>query len=319
MDNSEFQELAESLYGLLVKDSQVNQREFQLEKGISNQQYLDLVENLISLGLSVNFSNNKTKLLTTIDSIDLVKIRKAVVAAEIQTPLYYLFSTDSSNLQAKQSNLEAVYIADHQKSGYGRNARQWISPLGQSIALSIKHKFHLKLHQLSGLNIAVGVAIMNTMNHFKQHQLGLKWPNDIIGSQGKVAGIMIEATGNTKQAIEVVIGIGINWNITKQLFESVQQDCMNAGVEATDRSGFIAQLIIQLYIVFNEFTDKQLSHLKSDWHRYDVYLNQSIQLVHGSSTKQGKYLGIDSTGALLLQRNGKTESIINGEVSLRPI
>ncbi len=319
MVDSKLQEVAESLYRSLVINSTVVPSEFQLEHGMTQQQYQAAEEKLICLGLALKSTNNKTILLTKIDLINLEAIQEQLLDSQIKTPLYYLFSTDSTNEQAKQNNGEVVFIADHQKAGYGRNARQWISPLGQSVALSIKHKFDLKLHQLSGLNIAVGVAIMSTLKLFNQHQLGLKWPNDIIGSDGKVAGILIEATGNSKQSIEVVIGIGINWNISPQQFEAVKQDCMNAGIQAKYRTDFIAQLIIQLNKVFNEFTDKQLSKIKTDWHKHDIYLNQTIQLIHGSSIRYGKYLGIDSTGALLLQNNGKIESIINGEVSLRPI
>ena len=69
------------------------------------------------------------------------------------------------------------------------------------------------------------MAILRTLTHFGQTGLGLKWPNDVIGKDGKAAGILIEATGSSKKSIDVIIGIGINWTVSQKLFEIVE----NAG------------------------------------------------------------------------------------------
>jgi BirA family biotin operon repressor/biotin-[acetyl-CoA-carboxylase] ligase len=319
MVDSKFQELTECLYRQLVEHQQIDSISFQLQHEISAQDYLALEDQLIFLGLNLKTKNNVSSLASKIDIIDVNTLKITLKELNIRTPIQYFFSTTSTNIQAKQSSSEIICIADHQESGYGRNSKKWISPLGQCIAISIKHRFALKLQQLSGLNIAIGVAIMKTFKKFKQHQLGLKWPNDILGKTGKVAGIMIEATGNSKQCVDVVIGIGINWNINQKLFKSVQQDCMNAEVTSCNRTQFIQELIVQLYKIFNQFTQHQLQNIKEEWHQYDIYLNQRVQLVHNDSIRIGNYVGIDSTGALQLENDDKIETIINGEVSLRPL
>jgi BirA family biotin operon repressor/biotin-[acetyl-CoA-carboxylase] ligase len=318
MDCTKLQKITESLFKGLVENTEIQNCEFQLQNGISKQQFSAIIETLRSLGLQLKSSESKTFILTKVDLIDAQEIQEKLLKLQISKPIYYSFSTDSTSQQAKKNPQEAIYIADHQKSGYGRNSKQWISPLGQSIALSIKHKFQLELHQLSGLNIAIGVAIMNTLNQFNSKKVGLKWPNDIIGEKGKVAGIIIEATGNTKQAIEVVVGIGINWSIRKELFKTVQQKCMNIDLQFVHRNQFIMQLIIQLEKIFNEFSNNQLCSIIKDWNKYDLYMNQQVKLIYNDSIIYGKYLGIDTSGALQLLKDGNIESIINGEVSLRP-
>lgn len=318
MDNKKFQEVTQLLFVNLVEKKHLINSEFQQQQKITNKEFNQLLIHLESLDLKFKANENSVECQSRVELLDISSIQNSLKNAKISVPVEYYLSTDSTNKQAKNNQI-GVYLADHQNSGYGRNQKQWISPLGQCVALSIKYKFNLKLHQLFGLNIAIGVAVMNTLKEFNIEKVGLKWPNDIIGSDGKIAGILIEVIGNKSDKSEVIMGVGLNWSISSKLFKTVQQKCMNVDNDVVHRSDFTAELIIQIYKILAEFSKSQLSLIKNQWMQYDVYLNHQIKLIHNDSIIYGKYRGIDSKGALLIERNGQIESIINGEVSLRPL
>jgi BirA family biotin operon repressor/biotin-[acetyl-CoA-carboxylase] ligase len=140
-------------------------------------------------------------------------------------PLHFLFLTPSTNTDAMQQ-LGGLPVGqwyacwtDHQTAGRGRQNRPWLSEPGASLCLSVGGVFSADTPLPSGLSVAIGVAVVNVLQDLGV-KAGLKWPNDVVVADAKVAGILCEATySGTLQ--RVVVGVGVN---VKPL-TSIQNNC----------------------------------------------------------------------------------------------
>jgi BirA family biotin operon repressor/biotin-[acetyl-CoA-carboxylase] ligase len=315
MDNKKLQKL-EVLTSCLVKHTNIDTNKLCQDLDVSKDYLNSLVSELKSMGLGLLDNQNQIKLTHPIDEINLGIIEKNINSDKTNQKVHYTFATESTNQLAQQSKLNAVYITNYQTQGKGRQAKKWITPIGQSIALSVTHNFNFGLQNTSGLNIAIGVAIIQTLKHYGSQNIGLKWPNDVIGSKGKVAGILIEATGNT-QSCRVIIGVGINWNIRQEIFERIDQPCSNAGISKVSRSEFIAQLILNINNSINEFKNNKLNNLRCIWQENDVLVNKKINLIQPNGVTSAIYNGINEEGLLIVQIKNELKTIASGEVSIR--
>ena len=306
----------ESLFYLLVKTPQIKIDEISARLQIDVACVLSMVSTLKSMGLSVQILSNKIVLQQKIDAIDNKALLAQLTKNHIEKPLHYHFTSASTNQLARENKYPSIYISDYQFAGKGRRKKQWLTPLAQSIALSISHDFNFSLQKLTGLNIAIGVAIINTANYFACHHLGLKWPNDVLAIKGKVAGILIEASGNT-QNCRAIIGIGLNWNIRQELLDSIEQDCCNIEINTVSRTEFIAQLIIQVDKVLSEFTDHGLRNLLPKWQSCDLFAGHNINILQNDTIKTAQYIGVNLDGALDVKIDGHAQTIASGEVSIR--
>ncbi|MCX7193858.1 MAG: biotin--[acetyl-CoA-carboxylase] ligase, partial [Proteobacteria bacterium] len=102
----------------------------------------------------------------------------------------------------------SVLAVELQTAGRGRIGRTWHSGLGNALTFSVLWRFNCGLNALSGLSLAVGVAVIRALNRFGAAGVGLKWPNDILAPHGKLGGVLIEAQGDMYGPSAVVIGIG---------------------------------------------------------------------------------------------------------------
>ena len=123
-------------------------------------------------------------------------------------------------------------------------------------------------------------------------------------------------SGNTKSC-RAIIGIGINWNIRTELFDSIQQPCSNAGILSVTRNEFIVQLILNLNSTIAEFEQNKLQSIYKLWHQNDLYRNKKINIIQGDTLKKAIYKGINIEGMLNVEIDNKRVAIASGEVSIR--
>ena len=104
-----------------------------------------------------------------------------------------------------------VCFAEHQSAGKGRRGRQWVSPFGSNIYMSILWRFQQDgIACTAGLSLAVGVAVIRALKTYGFNEVGLKWPNDIYCQGKKLGGILIEVSGEADGPCAVIIGLGLN-------------------------------------------------------------------------------------------------------------
>ena len=322
MDNQKYSPIekinTEKLFDLLLKSAETNLVELSKVLKLDKKNIRLLISRLKDMGLDIYQKADNIKLITKIERVDTHLIKTEINKAKINKPVNYYFSITSTNKLAKEDHKIAIYISEHQSAGKGRQAKLWITPLAQSIAISITHDFKFGLNELSGLNIAIGVAIINTVKKYGYTHLGLKWPNDILGQDGKVAGILIEASGN-KNTSRVIIGIGINWQVRQSLLDSIEQDCMNISIDNCSKTEFIASLIIAVEEILIEFAQNKLTNIASIWQQFDALSKRTINIITDNKIQQAKYIGINQHGLLRVEINQQIKTLASGEVSIRKI
>ncbi|MFV3328704.1 bifunctional biotin--[acetyl-CoA-carboxylase] ligase/biotin operon repressor BirA [Pseudomonas sp. NY15372] len=238
-------------------------------------------------------------------------------------PLAIHDAIDSTNAEALRCIGEGrpapfVVLAERQSAGRGRRGRQWISPFAENLYYSLVLRVDGGMRQLEGLSLVVGLAVMRTLQGFGLVGVGLKWPNDLLVGQQKIAGILLELVGDPADVCHVVLGIGINVNM--QVNDQVDQQwtSMRREVGMTiDRNRLVAQLNQQLQHELARHRRYGFAAFQEEWEQANLWQGRAVSLVAGSNRIDGVVLGVDGQGALRLEVDGVEKSFSAGELSLR--
>ena len=238
-------------------------------------------------------------------------------------PATILDSTDSTNAEALRAiglGQEAPFLvlAERQTSGRGRRGRKWVSPFAENLYFSLVLRIDGGMRQLEGLSLVVGLAVLQTLRKLGVTGAGLKWPNDVLVGNKKIAGILLELVGDPADVCHVVLGIGINVNM--QVAEEFDQQWTSMRLESgksCDRNVLVAELSEQLQAYIERQQVDGFSVLQAEWEGNHLWQERSVSLIAGVSQIDGVVLGIDSQGALRLKVNGVEKVFSGGELSLR--
>lgn len=174
--------------------------------------------------------------------------------------------------------------------------------------------------RLSGLSLAVGVAVVRALRTVGVLGVGLKWPNDILLDDGKLGGILIELESDHGSP-SAVIGIGLNLHLPPAgEGEFLHRPAALAQVLAPlpDRHHLLAQLLVDLATVLDRFSLGGFGALRSEWQAHHVWQDRPVRLLDGELVDRvGICLGADADGALLLRTPTGIERCLSGDLSLR--
>lgn len=210
-------------------------------------------------------------------------------------------------------------VAEYQQAGRGRRGRQWVSPFGANLYLSMFWRLEQGPAAAMGLSLVVGIVMAEVLHKLGAEKVRVKWPNDLYLNDKKLAGILVELTGKTGDAAQLVIGAGINLTMRESTTNVINQDWINlreAGV-IIDRNKLTAELLSELRRAVVKFENEGLSAFISRWREMDNYLDRPVKLIIGNQEIYGIARGIDQQGALLLEQDGVIKPYIGGEISLR--
>ncbi|MBP5954031.1 bifunctional biotin--[acetyl-CoA-carboxylase] ligase/biotin operon repressor BirA [Pseudomonas iridis] len=238
-------------------------------------------------------------------------------------PITVLDTTDSTNAEALRAiglGQEAPFLvlAERQTSGRGRRGRKWVSPFAENLYFSLVLRIDGGMRQLEGLSLVVGLAVLQTLRNLGVTGAGLKWPNDVLVGNKKIAGILLELVGDPADVCHVVLGIGVNVNM--QVAEEVDQQWTSMRLEtgkSCDRNILVAELGEQLLAYIQRQQIDGFSVLQAEWEENHLWQERSVSLIAGVSQIDGVVLGIDNQGALRLKVNGVEKVFSGGELSLR--
>ena len=215
----------------------------------------------------------------------------------------------------------SVLAVELQTAGRGRMGRIWHSSLGTALTFSLLWRFDCGLNALSGLSLAVGVAIVRALDKLGAQGVQLKWPNDILTEQGKLAGVLIEAQGDMLGPSAVVIGIGLNCTLPASLVPQIGQPaCALDEVCAAmpTRNQLLAVLLQELARVLQEFAQSGFAALREEWERYHIHQDMPIQLqMADGQTVNGIVRGVSASGELCLETAQGMRRFNSGEVGVR--
>ncbi|NQZ83012.1 MAG: bifunctional biotin--[acetyl-CoA-carboxylase] ligase/biotin operon repressor BirA [Colwellia sp.] len=213
-----------------------------------------------------------------------------------------------------------VCFAEYQSAGRGRRGRQWISPFGSHIYMSMYWYLEQGMSAAMGLSTVAALAVSDAIKKLYNVEVQLKWPNDIYLKGVKLAGILIDLDGQTLEPCHCVIGIGINLNMPDKSAEQVDQPWTDLQANTTvdiDRNQLAAELINCLTKRLQSHQINGLNDMVTEWRQQDYFYNKDVKLITGQKETIGICQGINEQGALLLEVDGNIKAIYGGEVSLR--
>ncbi|MGR9071872.1 MAG: bifunctional biotin--[acetyl-CoA-carboxylase] ligase/biotin operon repressor BirA [Gammaproteobacteria bacterium] len=216
-----------------------------------------------------------------------------------------------------------ICLAEYQTAGKGRRGRNWVSPFGNNIYLSVLWEYSCGPSALSGLSLAAGVAVIRALKRVVSDHFRLKWPNDIFWNFKKLGGILIEMTGGAEGPCRVVVGIGINLLLNPNKAKSIDQDWVDltriTGGEVPSRNRLAGFLIGELMPVISNFENGGLDDYLDEWRDCDCLKDNPATVFAGSRQVTGVVRGIDHNGLLRLQLpDGNIRVFASGEVSFSP-
>lgn len=288
------------------------------------------IKKLVEYGIKIHSQKSKGYILNE----PMILLDPQKIAAYLSKSLvlnyqwHLLESVNSTNdfikKQTIKNKIRHVCLAEHQTSGKGRFSRPWYSPFAQNIYFSVNYHFNKDVSELAGLSLVISLAVLSTLKSFSDDKkLILKWPNDILYLDQKLAGILVEINAESHGQCEAIIGIGINVNMQNdaggaaainQQWTSMRQ-ILNAYI---DRNLLVARLIENLTTYLIEFSTQGFSPFMSQWHQNDGLLNHAVMVKNGDYEIGGIALGVNQQGQLLLQHQDQAvATFAAGDVSLR--
>lgn len=210
-------------------------------------------------------------------------------------------------------------VAEYQQAGRGRRGRKWISPFGSNLYISMYWRLDQGPAAAIGLSLVIGIVMAEVLRDLGADQVRVKWPNDLYLQDRKLAGILVELTGKTGDAAQIVVGAGVNLMMRKAQAEDISQSWINlqeAGVRI-DRNMLAIRLVTELRTALKCFEQEGLAPFLSRWEKLDNFINRPVKLIIGEREIIGISRGIDAQGALLLEQDGVIKPWVGGEISLR--
>ncbi len=216
-----------------------------------------------------------------------------------------------------------VVATELQTGGRGRRGREWHSGLGDGLTFSLLWRFQQGANLLSGLSLAVGVAIARVLQSSGIRGAVLKWPNDVLFHYRKLAGILIELQGDMLGPTVAVIGIGMNLKLSDSIKARIGQgatDLFSITGEMPDRNKLLAALLVELVTVLRVFERQGFAPFREEWVHCHGFENKcvTLQLPDGSS-QEGVVHGVGEDGSLLLRTPAGNRGYSGGEITLRKV
>ncbi len=259
--------------------------------------------------------------------LDAVRIADLSRAAAAGLEMEVVASTGSTNadLRARLHELHQPYLlaAENQTAGRGRAGRSWLAAAGDSLCFSLAWRFTGPIARLSGLSLAVGVALAEVLRA-RGSDVKLKWPNDLLLNEAKLGGILIETMSSRSDtavpagAVWAVIGVGINVHANAERDAGIGHAVAALNQQASDRNALLAMMADGLAAALTQFDAEGLAPFIQRWQEWHAHAGQAVQILDaGTVQHQGVAIGIDDDGCLLLDTAQGQLRIAAGDVSLR--
>ncbi len=229
----------------------------------------------------------------------------------------------STNTEAMRLALEGapegtVVLADAQSEGRGRLDRTWESPPSRNLYLSVVLRPDIPAAQASLIPLTAGVAAADVLLQYCPGRVRLKWPNDVLVGGKKICGILTEMRTRGDRVQFLVVGIGMNLNMRKldfprELRETATSLQIETGGEI-DRLDFAVRLFESLERWYRIFLEGDGAAIRERWLQGADCLGKRAEVVLGGTTERGTIVGLDPTGALLLEGETGVRQVLAGDV-----
>ncbi len=235
---------------------------------------------------------------------------------------------DSTNLEAARLAAEGaaegvLVVADAQTAGRGRRGRQWESPAGDAVYMSLILRPQAEADKVSGLTLVMALSVAQALDGLEIAGGQIKWPNDIVLNRKKLCGILTELHMESGRVSDVIIGVGINVN--QESFASEIESVATSVLVETGRRmdkdiliDSVMEAFERNYAIYQKTCD--MTNLLEDYHAFLANRNHEVRVLDPKGEYEGIALGINLRGELLVRKqDGTIETVYAGEVSVRGI
>lgn len=235
-----------------------------------------------------------------------------------------LESTNTWLLQRENKDALEICVTELQTKGRGRRGHVWQTP-SRGITFSIKLTLPVPLTKIVGASLVCGVAVCETLHELGLSAAAVKWPNDILVGDAKLAGILVEVAAHTETTTTLVVGIGINYRSGAEA-QSIDRAIIDLDRlfdgNPPERSSLIGRLCRHVYVSLMEALPLSAAFVKY-WHRFDALAQKQVTVLSGvaqatnSESITGRAAGIDEQGHLMLETASGTRFFSSAEVTIQ--
>ena len=297
--------------------------------GVSRTAVWKVINQLKEEGYEIEAVRNKGYILKSVSDV----LSKEELESSLKTrwagkEIHYFDRTDSTNIQARLAGEAGashgtLAVAEIQDGGRGRRGRNWISPAGVGVWMSLLLRPEISPVSASMLTLVMALAAQKGIKEATGIESQIKWPNDLVINGKKICGILTEMSTEIDYINYVVIGIGINTNI-EQFPEELKQTATSLRIEAgrsIRRSPLIAAIMRWFEKAYAEFMKTEdLSGIQKAYNELLVNCGREVRVLEPKGEWQAEALGINNGGELLVRKaDGSETAVYAGEVSVRGI
>ena len=234
---------------------------------------------------------------------------------------------DSTNSELRRRGIPVsgarVLLAEFQTAGRGRRGRSWTAPYGSGLCLSVAWPFRSRrLEQFNGASLALGVAVRRALTDLGYDDIRLKWPNDLLCDQGKLAGMLVELEADGPWA---VFGIGMNWRVDGDLMGAVDQPWVDLNSlsrggpdpAVPSRNQLAGRVVHRVVAALSRFSHDGLAPFLDEWRQADALLGREVRVELGDETVLGTAAGVDEEGSFMVATAEGLTRVSGGEVKVR--
>lgn len=297
--------------------------------GVSRTAVWKVINQLKEEGYQIEAVRNKGyHLLEAPDILNAEEIESLMGTQWAGRQIAYFPVLDSTNIQAKRMADEGyvhgtLIVADCQNAGKGRRGKNWSSPSGTGIWMSLLLKPEMEPNKAPMLTLVMAYSVACAIREKAKLDVKIKWPNDLIIDKKKICGILTEMNAEVDYVHHVVIGVGINVN-TEEFPEELEDLATSLRLEKGGlirRAELIASIMEQFEVYYEQFIKTgNIAFLQTNYNQLLVNQDREVRVLGVHHSYEGIALGINETGELLVRtQDGTIQNVFAGEVSVRGI
>ncbi len=266
------------------------------------------------------------RLAEAIEFLDADEINRALAPAGVRLEIVDEIESTSTRLlemAAAGAASGTCLAAEWQSAGRGRRGRSWVSALGGSLTFSLLWRFERGAGHLAGLSLAVGAAVARALAASGVQRVQVKWPNDVVADFRKLAGILVETSGEIQGPSVAVIGVGVNYRLGERTLERIDQavtDVTRCAAPAPGRSALMAAILAELATTLRRFDAQGFAAERDAWRAMHAYQGRRVRVVPAQGAAyDAEVADVAPDGALVVTLpDGRSLALASAEISLRP-
>ena len=319
----------EILKMLRETDGYISGQELCNKFGVSRTAIWKVMKQLKEAGYNIEAQQNRGyHIVSAPDVMDAAELKSIWKPKWVGCEILYFDSIDSTNTKAQELAEKGypsgtLVVADKQVAGKGRRGRNWESPSGCGIFMTLMLKPDINPNNASMLTLVSALAVAKALADITGKDAKIKWPNDIVIDGRKVCGILTEMSAQFDYINNIVIGIGINVNnssFPEEISATASSLRLLSGGKKYRRAEIIEKIMEyfeKYYLIFLETED--LSALVNEYDDMLVNMKKQVKVLDPKEPFEGKAMGITKKGELIVDTWESRKLVSSGEVSVRGI